>query len=103
MRISIQVVLILLLLMPFVASAGEKPVSGENLFQNTSLGTTGKSCSSCHPQGKGLEQIGDYDDAILQEFVNFCIRDAMKGKMLPEGSEELRSLALYLRKFQKSK
>lgn len=100
MRISILVVLMLML--PFVASAGEKSVSGEKLFQNASLGTTGKSCSSCHPQGKGLTQVGDYDDAILQEFVNFCIRDAMKGKMLPEGSEELRVLALYLRNFQKS-
>lgn len=99
-RISIMPVSIVLLLFPLIVCAGEESISGEKLFHSTSLGTTGKSCSTCHPQGKGLEQSGDYDDAILREFVNFCIRDAMKGKMLPEGSEELRTLGSYLRVFR---
>ena len=55
---------------------------GKNYFNDATLGSNGKSCASCHPNGKGLEQACDYDVPTLQEFVNFCIRDAMKGKML---------------------
>lgn len=104
MRISFVLVLmiLLLLLLQLQLSASETPASGETLFRSASLGTNGKACASCHPQGKGLEQIGDYDDTILQEMVNFCIRDAMKGKMLPDGAKELRAIAGYMRHFQKS-
>lgn len=101
MRVSILVILLSVLIFPFSTFSAESEMAAEELFQSTSLGTNGKSCSACHPQGKGLENIGDYDDATLQEFVNFCIRDALKGKMLPEGSEELQILASYLRRFQK--
>ena len=98
MRVSMF--LFLLFLLPVAVHAAGAPLSGEALFNSTALGWNGKSCASCHPQGKGLGQIGDYDDAILQEFVNFCIRDAMKGQMLPEGAPELQTLAGYLRQFQ---
>lgn len=101
MRVSFILALIAFLSLPFMVFASETPVPGEELFNSTSLGNNGKSCSACHPQGKGLEQIGDYDDEILQEFVNFCIRDAMKGKMLPEGAQELRAIGSYIRRFQK--
>jgi cytochrome c len=76
--------------------------TAEQLFHSTALGSNGKSCATCHPQGKGLEKIADYDDATLREIINFCIRDALKGELLPEKSAELRALGSYLRRFQES-
>jgi hypothetical protein len=78
---------------------GQLP-DGEKLFADTSLGTNGQSCASCHPGGKGLAEVGAYDTEMLQEMVNFCIRDAMKGQLLPEGAPELVALEKYLRSFQ---
>jgi cytochrome c peroxidase len=73
---------------------------GKQLFEATHLGSNGKSCSSCHPQGTGLEGIGAYDDGTLKETINFCIRDALKGKMIDPESIELGSLLSYLRSLQ---
>ncbi len=75
---------VLLLLLPLSAAMGASDLEdGKRYFSDSSLGSNGKSCASCHPSGKGLENACDYDVPTLQEFVNFCIRDAMKGKMLP--------------------
>lgn len=79
------------------ATEGPTVTMGEILFTSTTLGSNGKSCSSCHPGGKGLAEIGAYDDATLREMINFCIRDALKGKMFALESQELDSLLLYLR------
>lgn len=91
----------ILLLLPHVVSAGTQPLSGAELFNAVELGSNGKSCATCHPDGKGLEQIEDYDDAILREFVNFCIRDAMKGEMLAEDAPELQRVVDYMRQLQR--
>ncbi len=71
--------------------------TGAELFHSTELGKNGKSCASCHPAGKGLEKIGDFDETMLKEIINFCIRDAMKGEMLPPESVQLSRLEKYLR------
>ena len=34
---------------------------GSKLFNSAALGTNGKSCATCHPGGKGLEDVADYD------------------------------------------
>ncbi|HAD03274.1 MAG: hypothetical protein A2005_04325 [Desulfuromonadales bacterium GWC2_61_20] len=70
---------------------------GQRLFESTALGATGKSCASCHPGGKGLQETGSYDDGQLREMINFCIRDALKGKPLTTGSQELEALYAYVR------
>lgn len=90
---------VLLALTGGMATATEGPTvaMGEILFTSTTLGSNGKSCSSCHPGGKGLAEIGAYDDATLREMINFCIRDALKGKMFALESQELDSMLLYLR------
>ena len=74
---------------------------GEKLFSDSSLGTTGNSCASCHPDGKKLEESKAYDDEMLKEMVNFCIRDAMKGEMIALDSLEIESILLYLRSLEK--
>lgn len=82
-----------------IASATEAPnvELGRTLFHATSLGTNGKSCASCHPDGKGLEEIEAYDPPTLREMINFCIRDALKGAMLAADSQELQAMERYLR------
>jgi len=89
----------LLALLPAAAAATEGPTRsmGEALFASAELGSNGKSCADCHPQGKGLEELGAYDDGSLKEMVNFCIRDALAGRMFAPGSQELESMLLYLR------
>jgi hypothetical protein len=80
-----------------LATEGPMVAMGQALFESTALGSNGKSCASCHPGGKGLAEIGAYDDSMLKEMINFCIRDALKGRMLVLESQELDSLLLYLR------
>ena len=94
--------LIFLLLFSSPAFATEVPTTtlGEKLFKAENLGTNGKSCASCHPGGKGLEEIDAYDDGMLKEMVNFCIRDAMKGQMMDLESTEIESFLLYLRSLE---
>ena len=76
---------------------------GDKLFHAENLGTNGKSCATCHPGGKGLDEIDAYDDGMLKEMVNFCIRDAMKGQMMDLESTEVESFLLYLRALQGKK
>lgn len=89
----------LIMLPPSYAPATETPniELGKTLFHATSLGTNGKSCASCHPDGKGLQEIEAYDEGMLREMVNFCIRDALKGEMLPLDSQEIIAMERYLR------
>ncbi|HXV22427.1 MAG TPA: cytochrome C [Desulfuromonadales bacterium] len=80
-----------------LATEGPTVAMGQTLFESTALGSNGKSCASCHPGGKGLAEVGAYDDPMLKEMINFCIRDALKGRMLALESQELDSMLLYLR------
>lgn len=76
---------------------GSSTELGQHLFESTALGTTGKSCARCHPGGEGLRETGSYTAEQLREMINFCIRDALKGKPLPTGSQELEALYAYVR------
>jgi mono/diheme cytochrome c family protein len=80
-----------------LATEGPSVTMGKALFASTELGSNGKSCASCHPDGKGLAETGAYDDLMLKEMINFCIRDALKGKMFALESQELDSMLSYLR------
>ena len=74
---------------------------GKTLFESTELGTKGKSCQTCHSQGKGLEMIGDFNDEELKDIINACLRDALGGKLISVESQEMVALLAYVRKFQK--
>ena len=74
---------------------------GKTLFEANDLGTKNRSCSSCHPQGKGLELVGDFNDTELKDIINACIRDAQGGKLISTESQEMEALLSYVRKFQK--
>ncbi len=70
---------------------------GKKIFNDPSLGTTGKSCNSCHPEGKGLKQAGSRPD--LPDVINGCITIPLKGKAIDPKSAEMESLILYIKSF----
>jgi cytochrome c len=70
---------------------------GKELFNSTTLGTNGKSCASCHAGGKKLEEAAGYDQKQLEQIVNQCIVNALKGNALASGSPDLTSLVSYLK------
>ncbi len=97
------IALCILLLTGICAQATEAPTLdlGKTLFESTELGSTGRSCATCHPQGKGLEMVGDFNDAELKDIINACLRDALKAEMISVESQEMDALLAYVRKLQK--
>ena len=81
-----------------IAFATENGASGEKgkaLFNDPELGTSEKTCNTCHENGKGLERSGARGD--LEETINGCIVNSLKGKALDSKSPEMRSLVLYIK------
>ena len=99
------VVVGILLMTGFHAYAIEAPSLslGKMIFESTELGTKGRSCNSCHPQGKGLSMVGDFNDTELKDIINACLRDALGADTISPDSQEMNALVGYVRKFQKKK
>lgn len=80
---------------------------GKELFNDVKFagGTAGKSCNSCHPNGKGLEKSADKKEFNimgkkqmgLEEAVNFCIVNALKGKAISTKSQEMKNVVAYIK------
>lgn len=78
---------------------------GKALFNDPKLGggTSGKSCGSCHPDGKGI--MGDKKEwknpagtfTSLEATANACIEMALKGKALDVKSDQMKDLVAYLK------
>jgi len=79
------------------AAAPDAALSGKELFHYSDWTREQRSCAGCHPEGKGLANISDFDDAMLRTIVNACIRDALKAPMLPRDDPRLDALVRYLR------
>jgi cytochrome c peroxidase len=96
--------LVILLTIGFPAAAIETPSVGlgKTLFESAELGSKGKSCSACHPQGKGLDKVGDFNDSELKDIINACLRDALGAAMISTDSQEMDALLAYVRSFQKN-
>lgn len=97
MQRSILMVIILAVATLAMADAGVTRTKGGELFISKQLGTNGKSCSSCHPDGKGMANTVHYDDAELGSVINQCIRNPLKGKPLVPDSAEMKALITYIR------
>jgi cytochrome c len=106
------------------AETGEAMAEGnvENglaLFVKTDLGTTGKSCESCHPNGgkEGMEMEGmttkpltgvadkypgvfamidPEKEVTLAQVVNFCLENPVGAEPWPEDSQEMKDMLAYL-------
>ncbi len=92
----------ILLMTGLHAHAIESPslALGKTLFESTLLGTKGRSCATCHTQGKGLDMVGDFNDTELKDIINACLRDALGAKTISVEAQEMNALVGYLRKFQ---
>jgi hypothetical protein len=94
----------LMLLMPLLLSslawaAGPSMERGKELFNSTKLGTNGKSCATCHRDGKKLERAATYADGELGEIINQCIKNPLVGKGLDPSSIDMKSLIMFIRGF----
>jgi cytochrome c len=92
---------------------------GKALFIDVNLGTTGKSCESCHPNGgtEGMEMeamttkpltgvkdrypgvfamLDPEKEVTLAEVVNFCVTEALEGEALAPDGREMKDLLAYL-------
>jgi cytochrome c len=87
-------VLLLGLSSSFALAAGDA-AKGKGFFNDTKLGTAGKSCNSCHLDGKGLEKAAGRKD--LAKIVNSCIENALKGKAIDPKSAEMADLIAYIK------
>jgi cytochrome c553 len=103
--IAVFILLIVNFIFVTMAAADAKPTAeqGRGLFENSSLGTTTKSCSTCHPAGNGLDESAALSDKELEQTTNRCIEKALKGKPLASGSHDLSSLVLYLKSLGQAK
>lgn len=95
----------LLLVLPAVVAAGAGPSveRGKELFTGTTLGTNGKSCSGCHPDGRKLEKAATYAEDDLAGIINACIRKPLAGKPLSPDSDDMKSMIMYIRTFAPGK
>ena len=100
-----------------VAMAGDVE-RGKALFMDVGLGTTGKSCESCHPEGgtKGITgdvttkplsgvkdrypgpfpMMPDKGDMTLAQVVNACLTGPVGGQALAEDSQDMADFLAYL-------
>ena len=89
------------------AFAAVDTAKGKALFNDVKFagGTAGKSCNSCHPEGKGLEKAGDKKQfnlggkmqKNLEEAINVCIVMADKGKAIDVKSDQMKELVAYIK------
>jgi cytochrome c5 len=80
---------------------------GKVMFNDQKLGggTAGRSCNTCHPDGKGLMGVGGKtmwktpggEFKTLEEAVNICITMALKGKALDVKSDQMKDIVSYLK------
>ncbi|HEY6012338.1 MAG TPA: hypothetical protein VIX18_12820 [Nitrospirota bacterium] len=74
---------------------------GKALFKDAKLGTSGKTCDSCHTDGKGIENAGAKGD--LEKTINACVTTPLKGTALDAKSVEMQSLVLYIKSLGEKK
>ena len=82
---------------------------GKALFNDPKAFGGQKACSSCHPDGKGLEMTGAKKEwttpagktKTLEEAINLCIVNANKGKALEAKSEQMKDMVAYIKSLGK--
>jgi cytochrome c553 len=105
-KIALFSFLTVCLVFSFAFAAGNVE-KGKALFNDPKVagGTSGKSCNSCHPDGKGLEKSAEKKEfnimgqkqTGLEEAVNFCIVNAIKGKAIDSKSEQMKDIVTYIK------
>ncbi len=88
-------------LLVFAAQTEASIEKGKVLFNDPKLGTSGKTCNTCHAGGKGLEMAGTQSN--LDSTVNACITTPLRGTALDVKSVEMQSLLLYIKSLGEKK
>ena len=88
---------------PAVASDIEAVVArGKALFADASLGTNGKSCATCHGEGKvwagksRFPKVALGGTRTLDQAIQICVTNALAGTLLPWDDERLSALAVFV-------
>jgi cytochrome c len=87
------------------AIAAGDAAEGKALFNNPKFADGVRACSSCHPDGRGLENaadkkefhIGRQTQRSLEEAVNACIVNANEGKAIDPQSAEMQNIVAYIK------
>ncbi len=84
---------------------------GKALFNNPKFAgaTSGRSCNSCHPDGQGLEKAAEKKafnvmagkQHSLEEVVNVCIENAIRGNKIDPKSEQMKDIVAYIKSLGK--
>ena len=91
-----------LLIMITLVYAGGNVENGKKHFNDATFAgsTNDRSCNTCHPGGKGLEDVAeDYAkkaDALKNQ-VNACIKAPLQGKSLSAESKEMKDIIAYMK------
>ncbi len=108
LRITLFSMLVFSLVCSFAYAMKHMPEErGKTLFNDPKFAgaISGKSCNSCHPDGKGVEKAaGKTEFNImgkkqqgLEGAVNFCIENAIKGKPIDVQSEQMKDMVAYIK------
>ncbi|MBI4690435.1 MAG: hypothetical protein HY754_09250 [Nitrospirae bacterium] len=113
---SVKMILLVFTAIALIASvsfAADDVEKGKKLFKDPKFGggTAGKSCNSCHPNGRGLEKSADKKEftlmgktvKTLEEVVNICIETPMKGKAIDVKSEQMKNIVAYIKSLKTKK
>jgi cytochrome c len=108
LKVLMLSVLVVGLLSSFAFGAGN-PEKGKALFNDPKAFGGQKACSSCHPDGKGLEKAATKKEwttpagktKTLEEAVNLCIVNANKGKALDVKSEQMADMVAFIKSLGK--
>ena len=84
--------------------------AGKKMWGDESLGTAGVSCLSCHADHEllNLEKNQNFphyvnmvgDVVTLDQMINYCMINPMKGKQFDKNSKELTAMAAYFRAYR---
>jgi len=82
---------------------------GKTLFNDPKAFGGQTPCSSCHPDGKGLEMAGAKKEWTTplgkaktpEEAINICIVNANKGKAIDTKSEQMKDMVAYIKSLGK--
>jgi len=91
-----------LLTLAFAAGDAEK---GKALFNDPNFAGGAKACSSCHPNGQGLEKAADKKEfhimggtqKSLEEAINTCIVNAIQGNAIDVDSAQMKEMVAYIK------
>ncbi len=95
----------LCLVFSFALAADDSAAKGKAMFNDKTFAGGKKACSSCHPDGKGLEKSGAKKEwktpvgaaKTLEEAINLCIVNANGGKALDPKSQQMADMVAYIK------